>query len=325
MDPVEIIKFLTDEVEEKEKSAFFERLKKDKQLEKDFLLVQKIWRVAQLHKIDISLTQKKQLFNEFWEKRQKPDKVLFSFTSKILRYAAIFILLISLPVVFFLGKNQGFSHETYTNISCALGDKTEISLPDSSKVSLNSGSELIFNNNFGEKGRQVSLKGEAFFSVAKDKHTPFVVKVNELEVEVLGTEFNLKAYPEEEKVSVTLVEGSLKVSSDNQRTIIEPNQKLVYDKQTQAMTKQILSDTAAETEWKDGRLVFRNESLAELELKLERWFDVDIYFADDQVKTKRFTGILERESILEAISYFGYSKYVGYTINGNEITFYSKN
>ena len=324
MNPVDYIKYLTNETDEKEKLSFYEKLKRDKKLEKEFLSVKKIWIAAQLDNINISTNRKKQLFNEFWEKRDETHTVSSFKNSKLFRYAAIFILLLSLPFVYFIGKKQGFSPETYTTISCALGDKTEIVLPDSSKVTLNSGSKLTFNNNFDEGERNLFLEGEAFFNVTKDKQNPFIVKAGEVEVEVLGTEFNLKAYPEENRISTTLVEGSLKVTSKNQSTVIKPGQKLVYNKVTRLMEKQFLADTTPETEWKEGRLVFRNESLADLELKLERWFDVDIDFADDEVKSKRFTGILERESILEAVSYFGYSKYVGYTINGNDITFYSK-
>jgi transmembrane sensor len=325
MNAVDFIKFLTNEANEKEKLAFYQKLEKDKKLEKEFLEVKKIWIEAKLDNIIVPTNRKKQLFSEFWEKREKAKKRLLPYSSKVFRYAAILILILSLPFVFFLGKKKGSSTETYTTISCALGDKTEIVLPDSSKVFLNSGSKLIFNNNFDEGERQVFLDGEAFFSVAIDKNSPFIVTVNEIKVEVLGTEFNIKAYPEENKISTTLIEGSLNVSVNNQNVVIKPSQKLIYYKESKLIKLQSLADTTPETEWKEGRLVFRNESLADMELKLERWFDVDIDFADDVVKTKRFTGILERESILEAISYFGYSKYVGYTINGNEITFYSKN
>jgi len=325
MNPVDFIKFLTNEANEKEELIFYKQLKADKNLEKEFLAVKKVWIAAQLDKTNIPVSRKKQLFNEFWKKRQRPKKFLFSIKSKVFQYAAFFILLLALPVVYFLGEKQNVYPDSYTTISCALGDKTEVVLPDSSKVYLNSGSKLTFNNNFNERQRQIFLEGEAFFSVTKDKSSPFTVKASDIEVKVLGTQFNLKAYPEENKVSATLIEGSLEVSDKKQSVIIKPSQKLIYDKDTKTMQKQLLTDTTPDTEWKEGRLVFRNESLAELELKLERWFDVDIDFADENVKTKHFTGILERESILEAVSYFGYSKYVGYTIKGNDITFYSKN
>lgn len=325
MNPEDFIKFLTNEADEKEKLSFYKKLEKDKVMERNFLSVKKVWAAVQLDNINMSTNRKKQLFNEFWQKRQKKNKTYHTNISKFFRYAALCILLLSLPLVFFLGKKQSVLPETYTAISCALGDKTAIVLPDSSRVYLNSGSEILLNNNFNEGKRQVFLEGEAFFSVAKDKSSPFIVTANDVKIVVLGTEFNLKAYPEENKISTTLIEGSLKVSVNNQNVVIRPSQKLIYYKNLKTTKLQMLAETAPDTEWKEGRLVFRNESLEDLELKLERWFDVDIDFADNEVKTQRFTGILERESILEAITYFGYSKYVGYIINGNQITFYSKN
>ena len=216
------------------------------------------------------------------------------------------------------------TNQSFTTISCAYGDRTNIVLPDGTKVWLNSGSELSFNNNFQTKERNVKLEGEAYFSVKKDKLHPFKINSQGIEVKVLGTQFNLKAYPNENVVSATLVEGSLQVSSKSQQTTIEPNQKIIYLKDTQKMALIELSDTSPETEWIDGRMIFRNESLGDLELKLERWFDVDISFADEKVKQLRFTGTLDRESILETLSYFNYSPHLAYKLKGNVITFYSK-
>lgn len=244
---------------------------------------------------------------------------------EILKYAAFVVLLISLPVIYFMGKNGSQRTESYTTITCAFGDKSTITLPDGSQAYLNSGSKLTFNNDFHSQTRVIALEGEAYFSVKKNKEIPFKVKAAEIEIEVLGTEFNVKAYPDENTISTTLAEGSIHIKSKFQQTVMKPNQKMIFNRADNQMKLFNLNDISPETEWKEGRLVFRNESLEELELKLERWFDVDIVFADKEVKTRRFTGILERESILEAISYFNYSQYVGYKIKDNEITFYSKN
>jgi len=241
-----------------------------------------------------------------------------------LKYAAIFILALAIPISYYLGT-RNVMQSSVTTISCAFGDKTGIVLPDSSRVWLNSGSKLTFNSDFKSSGRNVQLEGEAFFSVSKDKNHPFRVKTSGLEITVLGTKFNVKAYPEENSISTTLVEGSVEVSGALQKTLIKPNQKLVLDKESQKMRMHEQTDTSPETEWKDGRLVFRNESLAELEPKLERWFDVDIVFADERVKQRRFTGVLERESILEVVSYFDLSKLVVCRIQGNKIIIKSEN
>ncbi|HBL77679.1 MAG: hypothetical protein A2W90_02780 [Bacteroidetes bacterium GWF2_42_66] len=241
-----------------------------------------------------------------------------------LKYAAIFALILALPVSFYFGSRINTSNNLQTTISCENGDRTNITLPDGSQVWLNSGSQLIFDNNFKKGVRQTYLKGEAYFSVKKDSKNPFVVNASDINVEVLGTEFNLKAYSDEKNISATLVSGSLKVSSETQQTVIKPGQKLVFSKENKKMGLTELSDLSPEVEWKNGRFVFVNESLAEMEQRLERWFDVEIKFADEQVKQRRFSGTIDRESILEVIAYFGYSPFVGYRIDGNVITMYSK-
>ncbi len=241
----------------------------------------------------------------------------------VLKYAAIFLLLAAIPLSYYFGRKTNQPESSWSTVTCQLGDKSMILLPDSSKVWLNSGSKLTFNNNFTVGNRELHLEGEAYFSVAKDPGNPFTVNCGTLSVEVMGTEFNLKAYPDEDKISTTLIEGSVKVTGPKNNLVLTPGQKLVYHSQTSKMTLHKLSDTAPETEWKEGRLVFRNESLGELEQKLERWFDVDIALADEAVREKRYTGILERESILEVMSYFSLAKSVGYKIDGNKVTFYT--
>ncbi len=240
---------------------------------------------------------------------------------RLMRYAAVLLLAIALPFSYYFGKQADLKSDDTTTITCADGDRTSVILPDSSRVVLNSGSRLIFSNNFRNGSRSLYLDGEGYFSVRKDKHNPFRIKTSGIDVEVLGTEFNLKAYSNEESISATLVTGSLKVTGNNRSVVLQPSQKLVFGKENQEISLVQMTDILSDTGWKDGRLVFRNQSLGELELKLERWFDVEIEFADEQVKSRRFTGILDRESILEVISYFGRSRYVAYQIKDNEVTF----
>lgn len=245
--------------------------------------------------------------------------------SRFLQYAAIFLLALAIPFSWWYARQTAPADESFTTIVCPFGDKSHVILPDSSQVWLNSGSKLTFNNNFTSGSRSLFLEGEAYFMVTKDESNPFVVTTPTLAVEVLGTEFNLKAYPDEDFSAVTLVTGSLMVKNKVHSAMVVPGQRLLYETESHAVTVENLSDLAPETEWINGRLVFRNQSLGELELKLERWFDVEIEFADDMVKARRFSGTLERESILEVISYFGLSQYVDYSISGNTITFYSEN
>lgn len=314
-----IIRLLSGEASPSEKKTIAEWIAQSAENKKLFTDLREIWLSsgtqtnADQYNLEAAINQFRQKIRP--GEKQKTVKINFQ---PYLKYAAIVVLALALPFSYYLGSRK-VAQSSVTTISCAFGDKSSIVLPDSSRVWLNSGSTLTFNSDFRNGGRKVELKGEAFFTVAKDKNHPFRVKTSDLEIQVLGTEFNVKAYPDENSISATLVEGSIEVIGQHQQTRLTPDQKLVFDKASQKMAMYELTDTSPDTEWKDGRLIFRNESLAELEPKLERWFDVDIIFADEQVKSRRFTGVLERESILEVVSYFDLSNLVACKIEGNKI------
>lgn len=321
-----IIHLLSGEANETEKATVAEWLNQSVENRKLYADLRDIWLSSgtsgNADEYDLEGAIRK--FREQISSKEQPSGKQIHLMS-ILKYAAVAALVLAIPFSYYFGTRNSALDNSTTTIACAFGDKTSIVLPDSSKVWLNSGSKISFCSDFKNKERNVQLEGEAFFSVTKDKRHPFKVKTAGIQVEVLGTQFNLKAYPEEKTISTTLVEGSLLVSSNTQETRIAPDQKLVFDKANQKMVLQNLADTAPETEWKDGRFVFRNETLEELEPRLERWFDVEIVFADEQAKRRRFTGVLERESILEAISYFDSSKFISCKVDGNKIIIKSEN
>ncbi len=323
MEEEKIIRHIVQQDYRKEPNELLDWVGKSEENKKKFIGYRNLWALMQQgNELDSEMVSSE--LQHFKKRIHKNNRrvILYSFR----KYAAVIVFLLTLGGGYFLGHNSLRNvNDTYTTITCAFGDKTAMVLPDSSKVWLNSGSTLRFNNNFQQRKREVFLEGEAYFSVEKDKTRPFRVTTPEASVEVLGTEFNLKAYPEEKEVSATLITGKINFSSSQKKTTLLPNQKLVYNKNNQKTTVYKLSDSYPEIEWKDGRMVFRNESLESLELKLERWFDVDIAFADEAVKKQCFTGSLERESILDALYYFKFSKYVDYSIKGNEITFFSAN
>lgn len=308
--------------EKKEIAVWLDQSAENKKLYSD---LQEIWLSSgiQTNADDYHLEEAIQKFRDQIRKTETAPVRKINF-NHILKYAAIILLTLALPFSYYMGTRSNPTDGSVTTISCAYGDRSSIVLPDNSHVWLNSGSKLTFNSNFRD-GRKVSLEGEAFFEVSKDKRHPFQVKTVDVKIEVLGTRFNLKAYPDEKSVSTTLVEGSVKISSEYQNELMKPDQKMTFDKESKQMTVQELTDTSLETDWKDGRFVFRNETLDELKPKLERWFDVDIEFGDEQVKNRRFTGVLGRESILEAISYFDLSNFVTCRIQGNKIIINSQN
>ncbi|MGD9558549.1 MAG: FecR family protein [Mangrovibacterium sp.] len=319
-----IIHFFSGEAGEEEKHALKKWLAKDSRNKKLFNDLKEIWESSEMHvnpdqyDVDLAVARFKRRIkaksndSHRWNVRQWG------------RYAAVVLFVLSLPIFFYWGKASRSVSGTTTTVWCAQGDKTSVILPDSSLVWLNSGSRLIFNSDFRSGSRLVCLEGEAYFSVKKDPDRPFHVRTSGLDVTVLGTEFNLKAYAGEENVTATLVKGSLKVCGGRQSTVLKPAQKVIFDREKKKMVILELTDLSPEIEWRNGRLVFLNQSLEELKPKLERWFDVEIQFADHLVKERKFTGTIERESILNVISYFDRSKYVASRIEDNTIIFYTE-
>lgn len=196
---------------------------------------------------------------------------------KIMRYAAV----IALPIIIGLGvwKYSGdyyYSQTAMTECYASNGDIKDITLSDGTHIKLNSGSTLVYPKSFGRKERDVILYGEAFFSVAKDKSHPFIVHNGDMRIKVLGTKFNVKAYPDADNVTTTLVEGRIQLYSDCVRgnsVVMTPNMEAVYNRRTGRIS---LSDTDAKENcvWTLGDLNFENADLASIIYLMERHYDV---------------------------------------------------
>ena len=189
-------------------------------------------------------------------------------------------------------------------------------------VWLNADSKLLYDNNFGINNRDVTLCGEGYFEVSKNKNLPFQVVSDDIKVEVLGTKFNVKNYPEDPNIKVALLEGSVMLYDSLESTILKPNQIAQYDKQNKKTT---LKTIAAEntSAWINGHLYFDEENMETIALALERAFDVNITIKDETLKKMIFYGdfiiesnnIDEIMNIMAATNKFNYH----YKIRKNEI------
>ena len=193
-------------------------------------------------------------YNEgFWKFRQKinSDKNLVRNSKTIIlikaitKYAAIIFLAFSISGLLFYraGKSEvAYSEETVSELTVPLGSHAQFSMSDGTTVTLNAGSRLKYNNRFGIKERVVHLEGEGYFKVSKDSEKPFIVETSCLTIRALGTEFNVKAYPVDNKIEATLVEGSIEVEhvSENYKTeavILKPSQKLTFFKNDSSLVE----------------------------------------------------------------------------------------
>ena len=210
----------------------------------------------------------------------------------------------------------------YNTIDIPIGGEYQLVLADGTKVWLNADSKLLYDNNFGINNRDVTLCGEGYFEVSKNKNLPFQVVSDDIKVEVLGTKFNIKNYPEDPNIKVALLEGSVMLYDSLESTILKPNQIAQYDKQNKKTT---LKTIAAEntSAWINGHLYFDEENMETIALALERAFDVNITIKDETLKKMIFYGdfiiesnnIDEIMNIMAATNKFNYH----YKIRKNEI------
>ncbi len=216
------------------------------------------------------------------------------------RVAAIFILLIGISGIWFYLQHD--ANSAMVEILAAYGETKQITLPDQTEVWLNAGSSLKYPSEFNQKIRSVSLTGEAFFSVTKNQSMPFVVETRKLTVKVLGTKFNLKAYPNEHQTVATLQEGKIEVQTENQqKQQLVPNEQLVYDSQTSKM-KLLKINPEDLPDWKNGNLLFAEATLGEILQTLERHFNISFEIDKSiDLLTEHYTIKFEREETPEQI------------------------
>ena len=223
------------------------------------------------------------------------------------------------------------------------GSKSFIKLPDGTQVWLNADSKLTFKENFGDKTREVSLNGEAFFDVFHDAEHPFIIHTGKADVKVLGTTFNIRNYPLEKTIEATLVKGKIEVTLTDRpddKIIIHPQEKIIISKennfQVNAKSKaknivptvdKVILTTAtfkdslmAETSWMKDKMVFVNQSLEKIAEELERKFAVTIFFKTNAVKQYRYTGVFDKETVSQIFHIIQLSRKINYSIDNKIIT-----
>jgi transmembrane sensor len=209
------------------------------------------------------------------------------------------------------------------------GGQYQVVLADGTKIWMNAGSELKFPKSFDKLSkREVSLNGEAYFEVAKNKDKPFIVHTRAQQVEVLGTHFNINSYQDEAAVKTTLLEGSVKVSpkggtsgSIGSASILKPGQQAVLD---QSGMHILTYDVGEAIAWKNGYFDFRNESLEDIMRKLSRWYDIDVVYAE-KIEPVSLYGLISRsKNIKSVLKVLELSGNVTFRLEGRRLTVMNK-
>lgn len=198
----------------------------------------------------------------------------------------------------YLEKNDSKEGKMHT-LTVPKGGEFNLTLSDGTKVWLNSESELSFPMQFITPERKVILTGEAYFEVTKNAESPFIVELRKAEVEVLGTSFNIRSYPDESEVTTTLVEGSVRFAAANQLLTLAPGEQSILASSGQLSKQEV--DVYPYVAWKEGKFIFRKKRLADIMAMVSRWYNVEVLFEDNKAKEISFSGGIMRYDGFEAL------------------------
>ena len=204
-----------------------------------------------------------------------------------------------------------------------LAETRTILLPDGTSVTLNHYSSLSYPKQFKSDNREVELSGEAYFEVSKSKKHPFIVQTETIDVQVLGTHFNVDAYPDNPDVKTTLLTGSVAVSNKNNSVhmVLKPNEVAIYNKVEQKLTRKVLENAGDEVSWRHGEFIFDDLPLQEIARELSNSFGTTIHITDSTLRNYRVTARFRNGEDLETIlSVLHNAGYFNYSRNTQQIT-----
>lgn len=246
--------------------------------------------------------------------------------------AASVLLAFFIYNVFTTGKNAPASEVAYSTPNAA-AEKQPVVLPDGSTVTLNSGSVIRLNNDFNEHSRELTLEGEGLFRVAHNADKPFIIHTAAMDVKVLGTVFNVKAYPSDRESETSLISGSVEVTvqKDHHKIILEPNQKVTLLNDAKVPSAPGISayhvapltkaagEQPVELSWTQNKLVFRDNNFEDISHELERWYNVRLVFEDEAVKKFRYSATFENKNIDEVLAALQLSRHFSFRKDGSNV------
>lgn len=208
----------------------------------------------------------------------------------------------------------------YNELQIPRGGEYQVKLADGTIVRLNSGSSLRYPVTFGKEKREVVLKGEAYFEVAKNEKAPFEVITGEREIVVLGTKFNISSYLDAPNWSVTLVEGKVSVLDSGKLYVLYPSEQYIVDNRTgKVEVKQV--DVALHISWLNGKLYFKASRLEDIIRELERWYDFTFIYQEEDIKDLKFRAVINKDrSLKETLSLLERTKVIRFEIKDHVIT-----
>jgi ferric-dicitrate binding protein FerR (iron transport regulator) len=272
---------------------------------------------------------------EIEQEQAAPVVVMNNWRRNLIWAAATVLLVASLSFLYWQKQGNIATQSLGNVVATKKGSKSQVTLPDGTRVWLNADSRLAYVGDFQGAIREISLTGEAFFDVAKDPKRPFVIHANSIDIKVLGTVFNLRSYAGESTTETALLHGKIEVTLHNQpdnKIILKPNEKLIVSnaitndnsKNTEVAKEEDVAETPmltlskiryvskdslpTEAYWVQNKLAFDNETFEKVASKIERWYNVEVVIRNEQLKEQHYTGYFEGntlEDVMEALHISG--------------------
>jgi len=325
-----IIAHLDGDLSGAELQELFSWIKKSKENARYYTELKDMWEASISNASEIADTgQEWERFLKKIDKRkkQRPSqyKLVLNAWMKVAAILVIGVLIGSIVVKFFDRMDDDTMY--FTSVA-PQGSVSQMILPDSTIIYLNAGSEIKYKIGENQKKREVFLNGEAWFKVTKIENRPFVVHTNYYDVNVLGTEFNVKTYEADSLVETTLEKGCVFISPSDKFKMSEivkllPNEQFVFDKKKRTLEVKKVN-TKYFTAWKDNKLIFVNMNLKDLIVILERKYGVDIEVKNKAILNYHYDGSIKNETIIEVLEIIKNTLPIKYKIVGQKIEIESK-
>jgi ferric-dicitrate binding protein FerR (iron transport regulator) len=272
---------------------------------------------TEFYQPDMSLNWQKLMKRINYQPKQKLNSNIYF---RWIAAAAVLILVFLAGIQSGDGLFRQKAKVTYTKIIAPEGNKTQVILPDSSYVWLNSGSELQYASDYSAKNREVQMKGECFFDVVKDPAHPFLVRGSKFNIKVFGTRFNVNEDNAKEMADVTLVSGKVQVLTVNNKLIseIKPGEQLVFGNGKYTIQK--AENLESLTAWMNNMMIFDNKPLEEVINCLEHWYGVRINIEHTMYYKHNYTFKVKTESLREVLELISVITPIDYQIDGEKVT-----
>jgi transmembrane sensor len=241
----------------------------------------------------------KELLEQEWNRGA--SRSFRQLSNRWLRVVAAVLLLLTVSLFIRKEGNETVRSLVHRAEYSRVSGITRVKLPDGSTVMLRGGSRLNLDSSFAVKSREVTLLGEAFFDVVADPEKPFIIHTGKVKTTVLGTAFTIKANPSDPVITVTVTRGKVKVEDERSLlATLEADRELVYHTTSNQVTEKE-ADNNRETEWKPGKLVYRNSTFEEIVQEISLIYEVQVLFEEERLKHRQITATLDLQDSLESI------------------------